>query len=936
MDKHIDPTDTAMSLFPTGTVTFLFSDMAGSTNLARNFPDTWPEIQARHHELLHTAISAHHGYVFQIIGDEFQAAFATAQDALKAAVAAQHALRMADWGEIGSMHVRMGLHTGPVKLRGDRYEGYLILSYTKRLMSIAHGDQILLSAATETLLPAPLPDGITLRNLGKRRLKDFPSGAFIFQVLAPDLPAEFPPLKTLDAPPSNLPLQLTSFIGRAQELEAVKQILSGERLLTLTGPGGSGKTRLAIQASAELIAQFPDGVFFVPLAHISDPGLVPSTIAQTLGIREFPGWSIRESLKNDLIDKTLLLVLDNFEQVLPAAPSVAALLADCGEVRILVTSREGLHISGEHEFPVPPLTMPNLALAPSADALSHYAAVELFLQRARAVKPDFHITDETAPVVAEICRRLDGLPLSIELAAARIKLLSPRAMLERLEHPLVFLTGGARDLPPRQQTLRSAVAWSYDLLNEQEQQLFRRLAVFAGGCTLEAVASVAQSPTADDTAEDLALFDHLESLIDKSLLQEREGLDNQPRFVMLETLRAFGLERLEASGEQDEIRRRHARFYLGLAEQAEASREREGQVYWMNQMEQEHDNLRAALEWCRNAPDAPAGETEICLRLINALGLFWEARGYYTEGRERLAAILSTQAAEGRNSARANVLARAAELAYRQSDFLATVSFARESLGIYRELGDAQGMASALIKLGNASTEMGSYASASKYLEEALGVCRKRGDHHGTARALISFGWAALRSGDYLLAKARLEEALAISREWKDTRSMGFEYAGLGEVALRQGDYPLAAQLVEESLRLRSQLGNKWGIGVSLGILGWVAMREEDWERALQRLCESLQVRWEIGDLSGSAWCFERLAAVAQAQGHKEKAVRLFGAGAALREKIRSVIDPSDKPAYESKIRLLRGEFGSKQFTAIWHEGRSMSIEQAVRYALER
>jgi tetratricopeptide (TPR) repeat protein len=448
-----------------------------------------------------------------------------------------------------------------------------------------------------------------------------------------------------------------------------------------------------------------------------------------------------------------------------------------------------------------------------------------------------------------------------------------------------------------------------------------------GGCTIDAAEAVAGDPPAH-----ISVFDRLGSLLDKSLLQQVEGLNSEPRFMMLGTLREFGLEQLEASGEQDTIRHRHANYFLALAEQAEERLESAGQVEWINRMEQEHDNMRTALEWSQTAE----GTAEICLRIAGALGLFWEARGYFSEGRERLAAILLTDAAQGRTAARAKLLTRAAELAYRQSDYAATASFAEEGLAIYREIGDKQGIASALIKLGNAATEMGDYATASGYLEEAMMIWRELGDKHGTARALISLGWIALRPGDFPLAKTRLEEALALSRELGDSRSMGFELSGLGEIAMRQGDYVRATQLVEESLELRRQLGNQWGVGVSLGILGWIAIHEGNWERAMAQLGESLEIRREIGDQSGSAWCLERLAEVAQAQGLTEKAVRLFGAGAALRTSIRSVIDTADRSEYEIKISSLQAELGEERFTAAWDEGHALTVEQAVAYALER
>jgi tetratricopeptide (TPR) repeat protein len=426
-------------------------------------------------------------------------------------------------------------------------------------------------------------------------------------------------------------------------------------------------------------------------------------------------------------------------------------------------------------------------------------------------------------------------------------------------------------------------------------------------------------------------LDQLGSLLDKSLLRQVDGTNGEPRFAMFETLREFGLEKLEASGEQATIRYSHVNFFLALAEQAEASLESAEQIQWMNRMEQEHDNLRAALEWSRTAE----GTGEICLRLAGALGLFWEVRGHFSEGRDRLFAILSMKIAQGRTAARAKLLARSAELAFRQSDYQATVSLAEESLAICREVGDRQGAASALIKLGNAALEGGDYSTASAYLEEALTIWRELGDKHGTARALISWGWAALRSGDYPLANARLDEALAFSRELGDIRSIGFELSGLGEVALRQGDYERAKRLVEESLEQRRQLGNKWGVGVSLGTLGWVAVCQGDWDRAVARLAESLEVRREIGDVGGSAWCLERLAEVARAQGRAKKAVRLYGAASALRASIGSVIDSVDQPEYDSKLTALRAELGEERYTAAWDEGHAMTLDQAVAHALE-
>ncbi len=910
---------------PSGTVTFLFTDIEGSTRLLQQLGDKFATLIAEHQQLLREACEDHNGVVVDIHGDSFFVAFPSAVDAVTAAVQSQHALASHVWTDDVSVRVRMGLHTGEAQISLSNYVG-MDVHRAARIAAAAHGGQVLISQTTYDLVESKSPVGVTFRDLGNHRLKDLRRPKHLYQLVIAGLPSDFPPLKSLELSPNNLPIQLTSFIGRSIEIGEVKKLLSKERLLTLTGPGGSGKTRLALQVAAEVIEDFHNGVFFVGLAPITDPGLVASTIAQTLSVTEAAGRSIVDSLKDNLQNKSLLLLLDNFEQVISAAPFIAELLAACRALKILITSREGLRISGEHEYPVQPLALPNLTQLPPAEFLLQYAAVELFIQRAQAVLPDFRITTDSAPAISEICYRLDGLPLAIELAAARIKLLPPRAMLARLEHRLEFLTSGARDLPVRQQTLRNAIAWSYDLLNENEQILFRRLSVFVGGCALEAVEAV----TRDDPS-DISILDQLGSLLDKSLLGEIEDLNGEQRFVMLETLREFGLEALKASGEEETVRHRHAEFFLALAEQAEASLESAGQIQWMNRMEQDHDNLRAALEWSRKKQ----GTGDLCLRLAGALGLLWEARGYFSEGRERLSAVLDMEIAQGRTAARAKLLARAAELAYRQSDYPATSAFAGESLEICREVGDKQGSASALIKLGNSATEVGDYATASRFLDEALAIWRELEDKHGIARALISLGWTTLRSGDYLLAEARLEDALALSRELEDKRNIGFELSGLGEVALRQGDYVRATQLVEESLELRRQIGNKWGLGVSLGILGWVAIREGNWKRAVAKLAESLEVRREIGDKGGSAWCLERLAEVALAQGKAQKAARLFGAAAGLRASIGSVIDSVDKPDYESKLASLKVKLGKERFEALWDEGGEMTLEQAVAYALE-
>lgn len=914
---------------PSETVTFLFTDIEGSTKLWQEFPRAMPAALARHHAILNQTSAAHHGYVFQVIGDSFHVAFPSALDGLNAALDVQRALFAGPWEETGPIRVRMALHTDRARVNAHNYTSgeygggeYLFLAQTARLLSAAHGGQILLSARTAELAREQLPPQIGLRDLGTHRVKDFQPQQ-VFQLTAPELPSDFPPLNTLGSLPNNLPLQLTSFIGRDWEIGEVKQWLSVTRLMTLTGPAGSGKTRLAIQVAADLIEEFRDGVFFVALAPITEPGLVASTIAQTLGIHERPSLPILNSLVQFLQSKSMLIVLDNFEQVISAAPLVVDLLAACSGLTVLVTSREVLRVRGEREYPLSPLALPDFAEIPPLESLAQYPAVELFVQRAQAIKPDFVLEKETAGAVIEICKRLDGLPLAIELAAARIKVLSPQGILAQMEHRLQFLTGGARDLPPRQQTLRNAIAWSYDLLNAGEQVFFRRLSVFVGGCTFAAAQVVA--------GDNVPPLDQVGSLLDKSLLRKVEGTPPEPRLVLLEILREFGLEQLELNGEQAAIRLRHANYFLALAEQSAIKLKSAERLEWMSQMEQEHDNLRAALEWSKSTD----GTDNLCLRLADALGFFWEAHGYFSEGRERLSAMLSTETGRRRTIARARLLARAAELAYRQSDYPATAELAGESLEISRELQDEQGIASALIKLGDAATEGGNYATASARFEEALAIWRRIDDERGMARALINLGYAALRAGEYQPANARLEEALGLHRALNDIRGIGFALSGLGDVAARQGDYARAKRLLGESLELRRQAGNKWGIGVSLGTLGWVAICEEDWKQAAIHLGESLQVRQEIGDKSGIAWCLERLAEIAMARGQTAKSAQVFGSAAALRESIGSVMDSVDQPEYENKMVTLRTQLGEEQFLIAWEQGRRLAMEQAVASALE-
>src|SRR6266566_5139634 len=537
-----------MPNLPRGTVTLLFTDIEGSTRLLQCLGERYPDVLAECRGLLRAAFHQHHGHEVDTQGDAFFVAFTRATDAISAAVDAQRALASHPWPEGAAVRVRMGLHTGEPSLTSEGYVG-LDVHRAARIMSAGHGGQVLLSQTTRDLVEHALPEGAHLQDLGAHRLKDLQQPSHLFQVVIAGLPIDFPPLRTLDTQPNNLPIQPTPFIGREKEVAAVQNLLQREdvRLVTLTGPGGTGKTRLGLQVAAELSDLFADGVYFVNLAPLSDPTLVVSTIAQTLDLKETGEQPLLDRLKGYLRDKQILVLLDNFEQVVSAALQVADLLAASPKLKVIVTSREVLHVRGEQEFPVPPMAVPDPAHLPDMVALAQYEALALFIQRAQAVKPDFQVTPANARDIAEICVQLDGLPLAIELAAARIKLLPPKALLARLSERLAVLTSGPHDAPARQQTLRNTIAWSYNLLEAQEQRLFRRLSVFVGGCTLEAIETVCIAHETSITT--MSMLDSVASLIDKSILQQAEQESEQPHLVMLETIREYGLEALTASGE---------------------------------------------------------------------------------------------------------------------------------------------------------------------------------------------------------------------------------------------------------------------------------------------------------------------------------------------------------------------------------------------------
>jgi predicted ATPase/serine/threonine protein kinase len=733
-----------------------------------------------------------------------------------------------------------------------------------------------------------------------------------------------------EARPSNLPVSTTAFVGRARELAAVKQLLlrPDVRLVTVTGPGGIGKSRLAIEVARGSAEHFASGAYFVPLAAVTDSSLIILAIAQTLGLRQSPGQSPLDTLKEYLrgaCTSPILLLIDNFEHVLESAPMLAELLALGPSLKLMVTSRAALHVSNEHEFPVPPLALPDSKSLPSPKELSNFSAISLFLQRAAAVKPDFTLTEENAQVVTEICARLDGLPLAIELAAARVKLLSLTAMRTRLASRLQLLTGGARDLPARQQTLRQTIDWSYDLLSESEQKLFRRLSVFLGGCTLEAVESVC------DAKQDLGLdvLDGMSSMVDKSLVRQAEQADGEPRFFMLETIREYAFVKMASCGEQPLAQRAHAAYCLVLAEEEAGKDAAANQTAWLDQFEIENDNFRVALDWL-----VETGHAEWGLRLGVALFRFWEMREHLSEGRDRLDKLLKLPAASAPTNPRLRALFAAGVLASAQGDFTSSDALIQESLQIARQLGDNPSIAVALNALAVNARDLGNLAAARSLFEESLAVWRSLRDLGAVARALSNLASIVSLQSDFSYAGLLYQESLSIFRELGDHPGFAWALNHQGDIARDQGDCSAALSLYEQSLAAFRQLDDQWGIAASLADLGNLAREQQDYRAADSLYGESLRIFRTLEHKRGIARLLESFACSAAARSESERSLRLAGAAAALRQSIGTPLVPGEQAKLERSLDAARQALPLATGRTAWLEGWVMPIEQAIEDVL--
>jgi predicted ATPase len=832
----------------------------------------------------------------------------------------------------------MALHTGVAEQRDGDYFGQP-LNRVARLLSAGHGGQVLLSTGTHEMVCDSLEAGVSLLDLGENRLKDLLRPERVFQLVAPGLPSQFPPLRTLDNRPGNLPRQTTILIGREKEAAEVVALLRHDdvAMVTLTGPGGTGKTRLALHTATDLINDYADGCWFVDLSPVMNPELVMLTIATTLGVRESAGTPLSDALATHLHNKELLLVLDNFEQILAAAEEVSDLLDAAPGVKVLATSREALNLYGEHIYPVPPLQLPERPDShrppPTLEELIRYESVQLFLDRAQARNHDFQVTDATAAVVAEICRGLDGLPLAIELAAARANHLSVEEIRAQLNDRLGLLVGGPRNRTSRQQSLRAAIAWSYDMLDPCQQRLFRQLGVFVGGFTPGIAATVCA--LGSEAGRSVAV--ELLNLVQKSLVRKQAASGGEPRFWLLETLQEFARGELNAMDEIEEVRARHAHTFRALAEEAEIQLRGAQQGAWMGRLEEEHDNMRAALRWARERNDATLG-----CAIAGALWRFWWARGYWTEGREQLAAVLALPgelATPEGQIARGKALNGLGAIVGSQGEYDLAAKVYEESLAIWQALDDQQRIALALNNLANMAWYRRDYTKARSLYEESLEIKRMLDDKWGITVTLDNLAGVAVSQQDFTAARTFYEEALALSRALNDKTRIALALNGLGSIDSYLGEYARARPFLEEGLALRRELNDKAGLANSLSNLGEVAAGEGDHVSARTLQAEAIDLYRTLGDRRGVITCLRHLAGVIGAGDSTPegtaRAARIWGATEALREAFGMELSPSEMGSQEQLMAPVRSRLEPSAWSAAWEAGRGLSLEQAIALALD-
>ena len=867
---------------PTGTITFLFTDIEGSTRLLHELGDGFGEVLGQHHRILRAALARHNGAEVTTEGDAFFVAFETVTDAVNAAADMQ--LSLAEYRERSGVDlwVRMGLHTGEAQLVGDNYGG-LDVHRAARISDAAHGGQVLLSAATAHQVQgaARLTAGVRLLDLGGFHLKDLAEAEHLFQLCMEGLRSDFPSPRGLGNP-LHLPPQLDEFVDRSRELRHIQTLLAENRLVTLTGPGGTGKTRLASEVGRHSADDFPDGIYFVEIAAIFDAALVPSTIAEALSLREEGGRPIVETVRDYLSTRRILLILDNFEQVVESAPVVSDLLRSAPGLKVMVTSRVSLLISGEHEYLVPPMSLPDPRRLPDLEVLAEYESVKLFLQRARSVKPGFALSDDNAPAIVAICARLDGLPLAIELAAARARLLSPSEILARLDKSLSLLSKAGRDVPQRQRTLMDAIGWSYELLDTQLQTLFRNLGVFRGGWTLDDVEAIADP----DQSLGIDVLDGLEALVGSSLVRALSADESQTWFVMLQTIREFAIKLLADQGELQQLRLVHAGHYADLARRAEPEVFKDD-LTWLDRLGLEHDNLRAAL---RRFVDA--GEVKKALAMATDLWRFWQIRAHLAEGRAWLTELLDDPASNEDPATRARALIALGGLTYWQNDFTATRA----------------------------------------HYEEALGTVESIEDQRGIAEALYNLGFLTLIEGDTKGSRRIHDRSLAIYMGLDDELNTAFVKWGLAMSWVRDHNVDEAARLARESLDTFERHGNWYGRSLGEFVLLQVERIAGNYDKVLALTHETLERPESQKDAVGMPTLLELIANAEIAVGRPRRGLKLASAAARMRKEHGGGAPPPLLDL-EDPRQLVADVLPATTIENLWYEGQQMSLGETLAYA---
>ncbi len=956
-----------MPATPTGTITFLFTDIEGSTRLWEQFPAPMQRALSRHDDLLRQAIEQNQGYVFKTVGDAFCAAFSTAPAALAATVAIQQALANEPWPtEIGQIKVRMGLHTGVAEKREGDYFGQT-LNRVARLQGVAYGGQVLLSNVTKELINSLLPESFSLVDLGEHRLKDLTNPEQLFQLVIPGLNSEFPPLKTIGTYPNNLPLPTTSFIGREKEIAEIKELLAKSRLVTLTGVGGTGKTRLSQAVAEEVLTEFKDGVCLVELAPLSDSSLVIQEVSQVLKVSEKPGQPMLATIIERLKSSQLLLILDNCEHLIEGCANLSGgLLANCPNLKILATSREGLNVRGEKVYRVPSLGVPPAITQTqplnSSENLVKYESVRLFVERAEVANQQFNLNERNSKAVAEICRRLDGIPLALELAAVRVKSLGVEQIAEKLIDRFRLLTTGNRNDLPRQQTLRALIDWSYDLLSEPEKVLWQRLSVFAGGWTLEAAEAVcARAPI-----EEWEVLDLLSQLVDKSLVVAEEQASSQIRYQMLETIREYGREKLDERGQTETLKQQMISYFREFIERVEPHLYRPERKTWLAKVVEDYDNIRIALTWSLTNPANS-------LQLAASLGWFWYHKSYYREGIGWLEEILNNNPAP--SPARAKALHGLGQLYFYFNNFEKAQLHLEESISLWRQYNDKSGLAFALLYLTITFCASG---KKERHFQEARSLFQEVGDEWGYAVNLFYQGsekilYHALEPELVRLGALELEESLKTFRQMEDYWSIGGVLLYLSPIAIREKNFSKARTLLEESIRMfenegdiyRIQTGIQWlcqvafyqksyqevvnlcqkGLNLNqsrsretlalfITTLGFAQLFQSKFEQANEVFYEllNLPIKPQKNFLS---FGFAGFAGVATAKGDHLFAAKLYGLASSFTEDmviaLPEYIGEVFKPKYlDETIAVL----GKEAYDGAFAEGQAMSLEEAIDFAL--